>query len=194
MRRALLLSCLSSLIACGAKSPTPDAGNGFNGTFTIQGAPHGGRYDSCSLPMFSGSQAVVSCIGLPSCSDCSLSITFKASPGTYHCAAGSAAIQVTDPGITTTMGAGASCLAADNNIAGPQSTSCPDAPMNCNQALGDCNVSVDSLSPVNGTVDGAWGHFSGSVSGTLYPGDTTDMNGCIVPQGQMLSVSISGSW
>jgi hypothetical protein len=185
MRFAAIVSALW-LCACGAHPST--GGTMYNGTFAIQGAPHGGRYNSCTVPMKSGNVYGISCIGLPSCPACTVEFTIPVGPGTYKCSEGSAAVQVVDG----TAPDGASCLAADNDIGGAH-PSCPNAaPGNCNQVLGECNISVASLSPVD--VSDPWGHFSGSISATLYSGDMTDMNGCIVPTGSPTAVTIDGAW
>jgi hypothetical protein len=81
-------------------------------------------------------------------------------------------------------------MASDNTIGGTKG-SCPAGPMNCNMALGDCDVSVATLSSEDGSKP--WGHFSASISGTLYSSDT-ETNGCLAPSGSPTSISLSGGW
>jgi hypothetical protein len=204
--RVLTIASVLLLAACGG-SGTPSGGTNYTSTFAIQGAPHGGAYAQCDTSADVGGVATLTCTGLVSgCSaaDCTLAVVIPTSgSGSYSCAKGQASVQITDPGLpdngTGVHSSDASCPGAASGMitAAPQ----PDCPTNqdgCNTAIGDCTISVASLT--SSGANAPFGHFSGSISATLYTGDqitqncNTTMQTQWTPVGSPMSVTINGGW
>lgn len=196
------------MAACGGTG-TKSGGGGYAGTFAIQGAPHGGTYAQCTTSGDVGGVVTLSCTGLASgcaATDCTLVVVIPThGSGTYSCSKGEASVQITDPALPDDGAGlhpgGASCpgAASDSITAAPQ----PDCPKNvdgCNTAIGDCTISVSSLTPNAYDVSAPFGHFSGSISATLYSGDkiTQDCNASMetqyTPVGSPIAVTIDGGW
>ncbi|HVV52817.1 MAG TPA: hypothetical protein VHO06_24360 [Polyangia bacterium] len=187
----------------GASGSGGSGGDGFPGTFTVQGTPHGGAYTTCEAQIVGG-MAIINCQGLPTCPDddqtgCALAVEVPAAPGSYTCSLGQAQVFAYDPGYPGSAG-GLGVGEADceeENIVSP-SPDCPTDANGCNQLVGDCTVVVNAVQ--NMDADNAWGHFSGSVTATLWTGPqfvtcaaTGDMN-AVGNAGDTSAISASGAW
>jgi len=181
----------------GACHPASSDDGGFKGTFSISGAPHSGPYDNCEVAPFAGGVTALSCTGLAGCPNCQVTVALQAKTGDFKCEEGKATITVIDDGFPANPagqhGEAASCQAPDQMTVGMPSSMCPGG--TCNQAVGQCAVTVTTLSAPaagNGGADG-FGHFSGSITATIFE-TFDDLLGCKTGSGSTSSVSVSGSW
>ncbi|HLK90735.1 MAG TPA: hypothetical protein VKZ18_12610 [Polyangia bacterium] len=192
----------------GATNPSGTGGSGGGQstvTFAIEGAPHQGTYDECTTAV-NGSLLMLACSGLGLCgtdpnTGCSLSVETPAQNGSFACSTGQAGVIIWDPTLPDDgVGehpAAAGCDSPASTPSGQPNPDCPSSSDGCNYLVGDCTVTIDSFA--NADMNNPGGHFSGSLTATLWSGSQSvscagGTSSGVQGAGTQLTISATGAW